>query len=131
MISQQPARSTGAGDEVEVRISCEGGEFWGKGIEFLLCCISMSVGIGNVWGFPFKGNDHLKHFCTLDWIVHKYIIDTCCLAYANGGGAFILPYMIAVIIVGRPLYLLEMTLGQFSSEGPVKVWKISPFFKGN
>lgn len=26
---------------------------WGKGIEFLLSCIAMSVGLGNVWRFPF------------------------------------------------------------------------------
>jgi hypothetical protein len=26
---------------------------WGKGVEFLLSCIAMSVGLGNVWRFPF------------------------------------------------------------------------------
>jgi hypothetical protein len=28
---------------------------WGKGIEFLLSCIAMSVGLGNIWRFPFVG----------------------------------------------------------------------------
>lgn len=28
---------------------------WGKGIEFLLTCIAMAVGLGNVWRFPFIG----------------------------------------------------------------------------
>lgn len=28
---------------------------WSKGLEFLLSCISMSVGLGNVWRFPFAG----------------------------------------------------------------------------
>jgi solute carrier family 6 amino acid transporter-like protein 5/7/9/14 len=32
-----------------------GRENWGKGIEFLLSCIAMSVGLGNVWRFPFVG----------------------------------------------------------------------------
>lgn len=39
-------------------------ETWGKGIEFLLSCIAMAVGLGNVWRFPF-------------------------IALRNGGGLFI------------------------------------------
>lgn len=33
--------------------STENRENWGKGVEFLLSCIAMSVGLGNVWRFPF------------------------------------------------------------------------------
>lgn len=35
---------------------------WGKGIEFLLSCIAMSVGLGNVWRFPFIALGELKLF---------------------------------------------------------------------
>lgn len=33
-------------------------ENWGKGIEFLMSCIAMSVGLGNVWRFPFTALDN-------------------------------------------------------------------------
>lgn len=80
-------------------------ENWGKGIEFLMSCIAMSVGLGNVWRFPFT-------------------------ALENGGGAFLLPYIVVLLIIGRPLYYLEMVLGQFSSKSSIKVYNISPIFRG-
>ncbi|XP_012219266.1 sodium-dependent nutrient amino acid transporter 1-like isoform X2 [Linepithema humile] len=78
---------------------------WGNDREFLLTCIAMSIGLGNVWRFPFT-------------------------AYENGGGAFLIPYIIVLLIVGKPLYLLEMILGQFSNRSAVKVWDIAPAFRG-
>ncbi|CAL8110031.1 unnamed protein product [Orchesella dallaii] len=80
-------------------------ETWGRPIQFLLSCISMSVGLGNIWRFPFT-------------------------AYQNGGGAFLLPYFVSLLLVGRPMYYLEMCIGQFASSGPVKIWEVAPFFKG-
>ena len=50
-------------------------------------------GLGNVWRFPFT-------------------------AYENGGGAFLIPYICVLMLVGRPLYFMELALGQFSSAGP-------------
>lgn len=35
---------------------------WGKGIEFLLSCIAMSVGLGNIWRFPFIALGNLNNF---------------------------------------------------------------------
>ncbi|KAL0110486.1 hypothetical protein PUN28_013833 [Cardiocondyla obscurior] len=78
---------------------------WGNDREFLLSCIAMSVGLGNIWRFPFT-------------------------AYENGGGAFLIPYIVILIIVGKPFYLLEMILGQFSSRSAVKIWDIAPAFRG-
>ncbi|XP_059618026.1 sodium-dependent nutrient amino acid transporter 1-like isoform X1 [Phlebotomus argentipes] len=83
----------------------ENRDTWGHGIEFLMSCISMSVGLGNIWRFPF-------------------------VAYENGGGAFLIPYIIVLVIVGKPMYFLEMILGQFTSRSSVKIWSVSPFFRG-
>jgi len=70
-----------------------------------MSCIAMSVGLGNIWRFPFT-------------------------AYENGGGAFLIPYIIVLLVVGRPLYLLEMALGQFTSKGAVKLWSVAPILVG-
>lgn len=78
---------------------------WGNDIEFLMSCIAMSVGLGNVWRFPFT-------------------------ALENGGGAFLIPYLIVLLVVGRPIYYLEMIVGQFSSRGSAKVYDLCPAMRG-
>ncbi|XP_055372752.1 sodium-dependent nutrient amino acid transporter 1-like [Condylostylus longicornis] len=80
-------------------------DLWGKDIEFLLSCIAMSVGLGNVWRFPFT-------------------------ALENGGGAFLIPYLIVLFLVGKPIYFLEMIIGQFSSRGAAKVYDLCPAMRG-
>lgn len=50
--------------------------------------------------------------------------------YENGGGAFLIPYLVVLLLIGKPLYFLEMALGQFSSYGSVKVWALAPIAKG-
>lgn len=39
-------------------------------------------------------------------------------------------YLVVLLMIGKPLYFLEMILGQFSSYGSVKVWSVVPFAKG-
>ncbi|XP_032525752.2 sodium-dependent nutrient amino acid transporter 1-like [Danaus plexippus] len=78
---------------------------WDNQLEFLMSCIATSVGLGNVWRFPF-------------------------VAYQNGGGAFLIPYIIVLFIIGKPMYYLETVLGQFSNSNCVKVWALSPAMKG-
>lgn len=70
-----------------------------------MSCIAMSVGLGNVWRFPFT-------------------------ALENGGGAFLIPYLIVLLVVGRPIYYLEMIVGQFSSRGSAKVYDLCPAMRG-
>ncbi|XP_012058557.1 PREDICTED: sodium-dependent nutrient amino acid transporter 1-like [Atta cephalotes] len=78
---------------------------WNNSVEFLMSCIAVSVGFGNIWRFPFT-------------------------AYENGGGAFLIPYVVLLFLVGKPFYFLEMIIGQFSGSSSVKVWNMSPSFVG-
>ncbi|XP_055856670.1 sodium-dependent nutrient amino acid transporter 1 [Episyrphus balteatus] len=80
-------------------------EQWGNEIEFLFSCISLSVGLGNIWRFPY-------------------------VAFQNGGGAFVIPYLIVLLIIGRPVYYLEILIGQFSGRGVVKAFAFAPILKG-
>lgn len=43
---------------------------------------------------------------------------------------FHIRYLIVLLFIGRPLYYLEMCMGQFSRYGQVKVWNMAPMFKG-
>lgn len=52
------------------------------------------------------------------------------MAYQNGGGAFLIPYIIVLIVIGKPMYYLETVLGQFSNSNCVNVWGLSPAMKG-
>lgn len=53
---------------------------------FILAAIGSAVGLGNIWRFPY-------------------------VAYENGGGAFIIPYLVALLAAGIPLLLLDYSLG--------------------
>ena len=78
---------------------------WGGKMDFLLSTIGYAVGLGNVWRFPY-------------------------IAYSNGGASFLIPYVVMLVTCGLPLFFMEMALGQFSSLGPISVWKAVPVFKG-
>jgi solute carrier family 6 (neurotransmitter transporter, glycine) member 5/9 len=70
-----------------------------------MSCIAMCVGLGNIWRFSYT-------------------------AYQNGGGAFIIPYIVVLLLIGKPMYYLEMALGQFTSQTCIKVWAVVPLMKG-
>ncbi|KAK2155209.1 hypothetical protein LSH36_246g04045 [Paralvinella palmiformis] len=80
-------------------------ETWTRKVEYLFAALGYAVGLGNIWRFPY-------------------------LCYRNGGGAFLFPYFIALILVGFPVLFLEMAFGQFASLGTLTIWRISPLFKG-
>lgn len=80
-------------------------ETWSKKIDFLLSVIGFAVDLANVWRFPY-------------------------LCYKNGGGAFLVPYLLFMVIAGMPLFYMELALGQFNREGAAGVWKICPVLKG-
>uniref|UniRef100_A0A182WHF4 Transporter n=1 Tax=Anopheles minimus TaxID=112268 RepID=A0A182WHF4_9DIPT len=78
---------------------------WASKTEFILSCIGYAIGLGNVWRFPY-------------------------LCYRNGGGAFLVPYLLMLVLCGIPLFFLETCLGQFSGTGCITVFKIVPLLKG-
>ncbi|XP_025084088.1 sodium- and chloride-dependent glycine transporter 1-like [Pomacea canaliculata] len=78
---------------------------WGNWFEFFFSIIGCMVGLGNVWRFPY-------------------------VCYVNGGAAFLIPYLIAMILCGVPLMFLELAYCQFSNLGPGRVWVVCPLFKG-
>lgn len=79
---------------------------WQGRFDFILSLVGYSVGLGNVWRFPY-------------------------LVYSNGGGAFLIPFMVMMIIVGFPLMFMELAFGQFASLSPVCIFsRFSPLFSG-
>jgi len=80
-------------------------ETWGSNLDFLLSIIGFAVDLANVWRFPY-------------------------LCYKNGGGAFLIPYIMMLTLGALPLFYMELILGQFHRQGPISVWRISPIFKG-
>lgn len=79
---------------------------WNSKIEYFLAQVGFSVGLGNVWRFPY-------------------------LCHQNGGGAFLLLYILLMLIVGIPLFFLELAAGQAIRQGSIGVWKyISPRLSG-
>ena len=53
---------------------------------FMFAAIGSAVGLGNIWRFPY-------------------------IAFDNGGGAFMLPYLVALLTAGIPLLLLDYAIG--------------------
>ncbi|XP_011193333.1 sodium-dependent nutrient amino acid transporter 1 isoform X1 [Zeugodacus cucurbitae] len=80
-------------------------ENWSGKLDFLMSCISVSVGLGNIWRFPF-------------------------IAYENGGGVFLVPYIIVLFLIGKPMYYMEALMGQFASKSSVRMWSACPMFMG-
>ncbi|XP_014012418.2 sodium-dependent neutral amino acid transporter B(0)AT2 isoform X2 [Salmo salar] len=79
---------------------------WDSKVEYFLAQVGFSVGLGNVWRFPY-------------------------LCHQNGGGAFLLLYVLLMILVGIPLFFLELAAGQSIRQGSIGVWKhISPKLAG-
>ena len=53
------------------------------------------------------------------------------LVYSNGGGAFLIPFIIMMCVVGFPLMFMELAFGQYASKSPVVIFKrFSPLFAG-
>ena len=45
-------------------------------------------------------------------------------------GAFVLPFLLMLVVTGIPLFFLETAFGQYASCGVVSIWKAAPLFQG-
>ncbi len=61
-------------------------EQWNSRIGFILAAVGSAIGLGNIWRFPY-------------------------MAYENGGGAFFIPYLFAMLSAGIPFMIMEFSLG--------------------
>ena len=59
---------------------------WGSNLSFILAMIGSAVGLGNIWRYPY-------------------------VLYYNGGGAFYIPYIVAILLMGIPFLILEYGVG--------------------
>ena len=71
---------------------------WGSQLGFVLAAAGSAVGLGNIWRFPYSAGE-------------------------NGGGAFVLVYLICVVALGLPVMLLEISLGRATQKNPVGAFK--------
>ncbi|XP_076841055.1 sodium-dependent neutral amino acid transporter B(0)AT2 [Brachyhypopomus gauderio] len=79
---------------------------WGSKLQYILAQVGFSVGLGNVWRFPY-------------------------LCQKNGGGAYLVPYFILLLTIGIPLFFLELCVGQRIRRGSIGVWNyVSPHLGG-
>ncbi len=65
---------------------------WGTKLGFILAAMGSAIGLGNIWRYPY-------------------------VVYDNGGGAFLIPYFVALITAGLPILILEYSLGHRYKQG--------------
>ena len=74
---------------------------WGSNLSFVLAMVGSAVGLGNIWRYPY-------------------------VLYSNGGGAFYIPYIVAILLMGVPFLILEYGVGyNFKSSFPKAIRKIN------
>ena len=79
---------------------------WGNHFEYFLSSLGLAVGLGNLWRFPY-------------------------VCYQNGGGTFIFPYIIMLLIVGLPIFFMEMVFGQYAGLSATKIYgRLAPILRG-
>lgn len=78
---------------------------WGTRAGFILAAAGSAIGLGNIWRFP-------------------------AVAYENGGGAFFLPYLFALLTAGIPILIMEFTIGhKYRASAPASLGKINRNFQ--
>jgi neurotransmitter:Na+ symporter, NSS family len=72
---------------------------WSSRLGFILAVSGSAIGLGNIWKFPY-------------------------VAGANGGGAFVLFYLLCVALIGLPIMMAEILIGRRGRRNPVATMRI-------
>ncbi|MGL5951415.1 MAG: sodium-dependent transporter, partial [Cetobacterium sp.] len=79
----------------------ENREQWSSKLGFIIAAIGSAMGLGNIWRFPY-------------------------VVYSNGGGAFLIPYFLAIFTAGIPLLILEYGMGhKFRGSTPLSMFRVN------
>jgi NSS family neurotransmitter:Na+ symporter len=78
--------------------SHERGE-WSSKLGFILAAAGSAIGLGNIWRFPYVTGQ-------------------------NGGAAFLVLYLVCVLLLGVPIMVAELTIGRFSRRNPVGAFEV-------
>ena len=77
-------------------------ETWNTQTAFLISAIGSAIGLGNIWRFPG-------------------------VAYESGGGAFIVPYIVALLLIGLPVLFLDYAIGhKYKGTPPLALRRLAP-----
>ena len=78
---------------------------WQSRFTFLMAAVASAIGLGNIWRFPG-------------------------IVYQNGGGAFLIPFFVALVTAGIPLLAMEISIGKHFQKGaPMALKELNPKFE--
>eukprot|EP00913_Durusdinium_trenchii_P023184 g21763.t1 len=86
-----------SGDVAPPAVAHEERAAYASQAELIFSLVGYAVGVGNVWRFPY-------------------------LTYTYGGGAFLIPYGLSLLLMGVPLFVLELGMGQLTRRGTLGMW---------
>ena len=72
---------------------------WSSRLIFILAAAGSAVGLGNIWRFPYVAGE-------------------------NGGGVFVLAYLLCMCVIGLPIMIAEIVLGRAGKNSPIASMKI-------
>jgi len=73
-------------------------DHWASKLGFVLAASGSAIGLGNIWRFPYKAGQY-------------------------GGGAFVIAYIVSVLIIGIPIMIAEFIIGRSAQKSPVGAFK--------
>ena len=72
---------------------------WSSRLIFILAAAGSAVGLGNIWRFPYVAGE-------------------------NGGGVFVLAYLLCICVIGLPIMIAEIVLGRAGKNSPITSMRI-------